>query len=123
MMFDEDIEKARKFILSLEDDWDEEGARAFKEETFERVILIVKKILSLTKLTQFPNISPSSEGDIDIHWKNEKFELLIGIPEDPEEPFGYYGDDGKYNYQIEQSVEQAEAIKNISNWIIEMIQR
>jgi hypothetical protein len=32
-------------------------------------------------------------GSIDLHWKNDRFELLINVPRDPDSPMAYYGDD------------------------------
>ena len=39
-----------------------------------------------------PFINPGSEGAIDLHWQEDKFELLMSIPENDEIAINYYGD-------------------------------
>lgn len=40
-----------------------------------------------------PMIFPGIDGDIDIEWKNKKFQLLISIPEKDDNLAGLYGSD------------------------------
>jgi hypothetical protein len=40
-----------------------------------------------------PHIDPGPHGSIDLHWKLEGCELLINVPNDPNLPPSYYGDD------------------------------
>jgi len=40
-----------------------------------------------------PKIQPGPEASIDLHWKMERFELLVNIPNDPSKPATFYGDD------------------------------
>jgi len=39
-----------------------------------------------------PAILPGPDGSIDLHWKTEKYELLINIPGDLNAPASFYGD-------------------------------
>ncbi len=38
-------------------------------------------------------ISPVGDGSIDIHWKDERRQLLINVPAAGDEPIEFYGDD------------------------------
>lgn len=88
--------RASRYILDLEDDWDEEGSPRFDEATWRRAIRFVKQVaLSFRHSAGFwiepPRILPGPKGSIDIHWKTTKRELLINIPKDEKEPADYYG--------------------------------
>lgn len=40
-----------------------------------------------------PVISPVGDGSIDIHWRDERRQLLINVPAAGDEPIEFYGDD------------------------------
>jgi len=93
-----EIKNSETRILSLEDNWDKEGSKAYKKESFDRAVtfleqLYQKLIYEHDLRIQIPAIGPGPEGSIDIHWKTNKFELLLNIPEDYQELAGFYGDD------------------------------
>ncbi|MHA1381967.1 MAG: hypothetical protein ACTSRG_26650 [Candidatus Helarchaeota archaeon] len=113
-----EIENSKVRILSLEDNWDGEGSKAYIKETWERAIDFLKQfyhtlLVEHDLLIKIPDIQPSSEGDIDIHWETEKFELLLGIPENPEEPASYYGDDYSDN-----TIEASTKLDSLNNILI-----
>jgi len=96
-------------ILNLEDNWDGEGSIGYNKKTWKKMVNFLDQIASNYYLrTQFllssPFINPGSKGDIDLHWKNKKFELFLSIPQSDEDPIVYYGDDYKMN-AIEGSFE------------------
>ncbi len=91
------IEKS-KYILELEDDWDEEDSAGYKENTWKKAIEFIANyanwVLDETSIIiDTPKIFPGPEGSIDILWKKHKYRLLINIPEDPQSPASFYGDD------------------------------
>ena len=91
--------RVSRYILDLEDDWDEEGSPRFNEATWKRATNFVKQIaLSYRQSAGIwidpPRILPGPEGSIDIHWKTSKRELLINIPDDDKCPADYYGSGG-----------------------------
>jgi len=112
----ESIEKS-KYILDLEDDWDDEGSPAYDKTTWIRAI---KFIYNYTKKVYdeygikigAPKISQGPEGSIDILWKKKSYRLLINIPQDPKKPASYYGDD--YN---DEHVKGAHNTNNITRWL------
>ena len=91
--------RASRYILDLEDDWDEEGSRRFHEATWKRATNFVRQVaLSFRQSAGIwidpPRILPGPKGSLDIHWKTSKRELLINIPDDDKEPADYYGSGG-----------------------------
>jgi hypothetical protein len=99
---DESIEKAietSKNILSLEDNWDEDGSPGYVKTTWARATEFIKQTaISYWKANGTwvvaPRILPGPEGSIDIHWKTSSKELLINIPSNNEVPAGYFGSGG-----------------------------
>jgi hypothetical protein len=94
----EAIELSR-YILSLEENWDEEGSPGYQQATWERATNFVKDLAtSYWELTNLwvcpPSIMPGPEGSIDIHWNASKRELLINIPTENDSPAGYFGSGG-----------------------------
>jgi hypothetical protein len=97
-----DLEAKKKKILSLRDNWDGEGSVSYNEETLNRSIAFIENISKnywkkFKLIIPIPDMFPGIDGDIDIDWKIENFELLITIPNNSEEPAGFYGDDYKEN--------------------------
>jgi len=39
-----------------------------------------------------PHIHPGPDGSIDIHWKNDNYELLLNVPVEEGSLAGFYGD-------------------------------
>jgi hypothetical protein len=93
----EEAIESSKWILSLEDDWDENGTPKYSESTWKRAcVFLIKQselALELQKELPAPKILPGPEGSIDLHWKRAQFELLMNIPNDSSKPATFYGDD------------------------------
>jgi hypothetical protein len=90
--------KRAETILDLEVDWDGESSVAYTQETFDRAVNFLTahsaKLHEMCKLhLPVPNIGPGPNGSIDLHWKNEDWELLVNIPGDVSRPASFYGDD------------------------------
>ncbi|KKN41900.1 hypothetical protein LCGC14_0718650 [marine sediment metagenome] len=90
------IKKKVEEILKLKDNWDGEGSKAYNQETLTRsknfLISLVESFWIIYQLElDIPMIFPGINGDIDLEWKNNKFQLLISIPEDKNELAGLYG--------------------------------
>src|SRR5579864_3468702 len=83
-----EIERARRTILVLTDDWDGDGGKAYLEETFERAVTFLKAhsdyLLASERVEMpTPSIGPGPDGSIDLHWKRPYWELLVNIPAGP----------------------------------------
>ena len=80
------LEEQIKKILSLGDNWDNEGAVAIKKETADKAInyiqIVKKKILEISglELKENPHILPGPCGSIDLEWQTAEYHLLVNIP-------------------------------------------
>jgi hypothetical protein len=123
--FYENIDKTKSKILDLKDNWDEEGAKSYKKETWERATEFTKKFCFILwrqtqKLINPPNILPGPDGSIDIHWKTAKFDLLINIAEDPNEPATFSSDDYGQN-AIKGTFDPKKMSQALLSWLLEFI--
>jgi hypothetical protein len=111
------IEQSRN-ILGLQDNWDGEDTSAYRASTWERATEFLQKNLLSMYLTfsnrvDVPRILPGPNGSIDLHWKTSHHELLINIPEDPNEPANFYGDN-----QLDQSVKGTIDTSKNHEWLL-----
>ena len=93
-----------KDMLKLEDNWDGEGAVKISDQTWQKAIDFLNRHRFFWTLEEnIPDISALHDGSIDLHWKNEKFELLINVKGNSDLA-GVYGDD--YNtVQIKRNLD------------------
>lgn len=97
-----------KYMLEFEDNWDDEGSKAYDIETWNRAIsfLACNAQFFLSRYGEIidtPIIAHSLNGSIDIYWKNKDFYLLINIPQNIEESATYYGKNLNTNEHAEGS--------------------
>jgi hypothetical protein len=88
---------ASRWILDLEEDWDEQGSLGYSELIWGRatdfLVLIAEVAVDLYgRELPMPEILPGPDQSIDLHWKSEGFELLVNIPDDHEKAASFYGD-------------------------------
>lgn len=92
------IRKGR-FLLTLGQNWDDEGSPGYSHETFRRVegflVTQFERLKNRGRMMRLPSIQPGPDGSIDLHWKFVDWELLVNVPSDPGSPLNYYGDDYK----------------------------
>jgi hypothetical protein len=86
-----------RWMLRLEQDWDEEGSPPIDESTWRVAADFLRRQADShwrrhSKIIPVPHITPGADGSIDIHWKTKQFELLVNIPSGPEFGAGFYGD-------------------------------
>src|SRR6266511_2159298 len=94
---EEAIEQSRS-LLSLNDDWDGEGALGYNEATWSRAADLLRNSARRFRevhpvIVPVPMILPGPDGSIDLHWKLRQRELLLNIPAEPAELANFYGDD------------------------------
>lgn len=90
---------ASRYMLALGDDWDDEGAPGYRQETWERatgfVRSTVEKFVRLTgRAAPIPRISHGPDSSVDILWDVNGRRLLVNVPDDTSRPADYYGDNG-----------------------------
>ncbi len=96
-----EIERSR-YILTLPDNWDDEGSKPYKQETLICAIhFLLDYFYLLDKIyahsIKVPQIGHGVNGGIDILWKSKDYRLLINIHEAPSNIASFYGDDYKDN--------------------------
>jgi len=85
-------------MLDLPDNWDDDGGSRIDAATWERVTSFLRdNTLHLWSEEHVyagaPLIFPVGDGSIDIHWRDERRQLLINVPAAGDEPIEFYGDD------------------------------
>jgi hypothetical protein len=114
--------QASQWILELPPDWDGEGARQSTRETWERSSDFLRTLSRMIE-SRFgitlkpPRILPSPHGSIDLHWKTDRFELLVNVPADPGEVVRYYGDNLQGNMPIESTCNPSDPDRKLVAWI------
>jgi len=94
---EEAVAKSRS-ILDMGENWDGEGATGYSEETWKRATQFLLRhatyiLKELGTVIDIPVIGPGPDGSIDLHWKTDRFEMLLNFPKDVNERANFYGDD------------------------------
>lgn len=76
--------KKYESILSLEENWDEQGSEGFLKTTWNAVanfLINYSKVLyeEYGCIIDFPKIYPSAKGSIDLDWETDSYGILINI--------------------------------------------
>jgi hypothetical protein len=82
-------------ILTLMDNWDDEGARKIHKNVYDNAILFLKKyslfiLNDLKTVIAAPEINPVKDGSIDLEWHTPQAHMLINIKNNG--VIAYYGD-------------------------------
>lgn len=79
------IEEQVEEILLLKEGFDGEGSKSYSRETIERAKEHIQKMkrfmLERGVSISEPSFLPVSNGSIDLHWKNDNYEILLNVPE------------------------------------------
>ena len=91
----DEVKRAQQ-IVSLEDDWDGEGAQGYSQDTFNRAVKVLGRFSSAVRegcgrSLLVPTIGPGPDGTIDIYWSAATWGLLFNIPVNPNDPVTYSG--------------------------------
>lgn len=83
-------------LKPLEEDCDEIGA-GWSEDTWNRTVSYLRDIMHRIwkekgLLIDIPDIEPSRNGSIDIHWDYPEYELVINVKADETAEATFYGD-------------------------------
>ena len=110
------------WIVDLPPDWDGEGATRYERSTWERATAFLRNLASMFRRMfggemPVPRILPSAGGSIDLHWKTDRFELLVNIPSQPSGEIRYYGDNLAENMPIEHGGTQTDPALKLVAWM------
>lgn len=119
-----EIIKASRVMLDLEQDWDGEGASPIAESTWERAAEFMRKTASTLwtvhgRRMESPSLVPVADGGIDLHWKLPNRELLISIPASANALATYYGDDTRGWNIVEGKLDTHAPSQSLFVWLTE----
>lgn len=108
-------------VLDLPFDWDDEGGSAVAIETWRKAARLVlnyaKFILETWNVALAPpTIMTGPRLSIDIEWDTEIYRILVNVPEAPDNPLKYYGDDYAEEY-IKGALPGIEAVEWFAAWL------
>ena len=87
------FEQDKKHILSLPDNFDDEGSPSYKEATVDAAWFYATMFCMLTDIEiEKVDFEPSSDGSIDVHYKEETEEFLINVPADANSSATFYAE-------------------------------
>ncbi len=123
--FENKINKIVDYISSLKPNWDGDGSIPYERITLDRMKSFVfnlrKKLFYRFNVSLiFPYIMPGPEGSIDIHWKNDRYTLLINIPNNNNEEITIAGYENKFKNRknvIKRSTDYQTALRVLSQWL------
>lgn len=77
--------EASRYILDLEDNWDDEGSTAYNDATWRAAVQLVVESAnqywrSTHKVAPLPAIAPGPDGSIDVTWIVGTRNLLVNVP-------------------------------------------
>lgn len=112
-------------ILELEEDWDEEGSKSYKKETWIRVTDFLKNEYDIVfkyieiDVSSFirPRIYPGVNGSIDVVIDYKSRRILINFPEDSSIPAGFYGRSKTKNEENKGKFPQSKTKKYLLLWL------
>ncbi|MHA1491198.1 MAG: hypothetical protein ACTSRI_16310 [Promethearchaeota archaeon] len=97
-----EITKAKKHVLGLKCNWDDNDSPSFNQEQWKRAIDYLKELsknyFSKYKLIiQTPKILPVADTSVDITWSSQSMDFTINFPHDLKELPCFYGKDTEGN--------------------------
>lgn len=86
-------------LLSLPEDWDDEGAARVTELTLQKASGVLRRAAAVVfrrfgYILPAPSIAPCSDGSVDIFWRTEGFTLLINVSANGPHASNFYGEKG-----------------------------
>ena len=120
----QEIDRARTAILALQYNWDGQGSPGYVESTLDRAISIlnahVKHVFENSRRILIPKILPSDDASIDIHWREQKFELLVNVPASDDIVVSFYGENLLDRSFIKGAFAHSSTSKFLANWLTEV---
>ncbi len=111
-----------KSLLSLGENWDDEGALAIPKIVWERAMDFLKNYSQYitqkkTINIQAPQINPCRDGSIDLSWRTPKARMLINFKNDDSGLAHYYGDYYNNINSIKGYVKTDEIQEFLATWM------
>lgn len=111
-----------RIMLEWEENWDGEGSPKYETATWNRgTTLLLRSIQRLWQAhrlqVDIPRISPGAAGSIDIHWRNDKYKLLLTIACDPNERANFYGENSVHE-DMEGNLTTSSTFEWLLKWML-----
>jgi hypothetical protein len=111
-------------LRTLPDDWDGEGALKIEQDTVDRVLKVLRGALESADLQTVhklanPNITPLSNGSVDIYWKSDTFTLLINVPAGDSDSAEFYGSNLGTGYDLRGRIHMDGPNLRFLDWLVE----
>jgi hypothetical protein len=108
---EEAIDKSRWILNHGEEIFDDFKSPRYSADTWQRATEFLRRHIQWAREVkgieiEIPHILPGPSGNIDLHWKTAKYELLLSFPADAESKAAFYGDDygnGVVKWRLDQS--------------------
>jgi hypothetical protein len=116
------IEEA-KYIISLPDNWDEEGAVPISQLIFDKAVEFLRYYSRYLYIgfgfeLPIPEINPCKDGSIDLSWRTAHARMLINIRMQDELPHAFfYGDRYNNKMPIKGNVPLKEFSESLAVWM------
>jgi hypothetical protein len=116
-----EIGRASAFLLALPES--DEGAGPYSVDTVSRAADFLRehfRYLSRTCgiLVKPPRILPGPAGSIDIHWQNDRYDLLMNIPSEFDKPATFYGEDASGAAVVKGSFKTDALNTGLLTWLL-----
>jgi len=107
-----------KYILELEESWDDEGALSVPQFVWERGIsFLLNYSIWINKnhetVIDTPEINPCKDGSVDLVWRNTNARFLINFKNQKEIAGTYYGDEYNNKNRIKNAVDNVNQIDEV----------
>jgi hypothetical protein len=112
-----------KYILDLEEGWDENGAKKVESKIWEESVNFLIKYSkylynNYQKIIEAPEINPCNNNSIDLSWRTKNANMLINIREKEKIMFAsYYGHFHDKTNEIEGEIAIKPLSKSLAIWM------
>ena len=112
-----------KWICSLKEDWDYDGASIIEKELFLSAIdFLIKYSIDIFKksgiVIKTPEINPCRDGSIDLSWRTPSARMLVNIRKTADELLAYYfGDILNNKFPIKGNVHLDNVSEHLAIWM------
>lgn len=119
---DKKLREYSEGIVGLGDNWDGKGTKAITIESWNDATALLREILYDLWYNGFnvsiPLVLPNTDGNFDINWETEEFELIITLPSKRNELVHIYGErSGRSEYELEVRINFELAKGVIAEWM------
>ncbi len=112
-----------RFILTLKENWDDNGAYKVPQPIFNNAKLFLEKytlylLNDLQTIIAAPDINPVKDGSIDLEWRTPHARMLVNIKTNGE--IAYYGDNYNDLNSIKGKIVADPIQKFLAVWMIKL---